>query len=277
MTQAEKFIDAIAGSPIGYTFMIDFGVMAPGRDPLDEYAVVVKELERRNWLDGIIDIPGRGRSIFTFSPYPDLVPAIRALTPKNLKLYCASWSPDWGMIDPANYDPRLAAFFERHWKPAIERGIGYADAVEPDGFIQFWQPSEQTLPLNGFASVCPGYDELLLGRDPQIAGTLPRDDGRNLVRQFEAAVASGARDILIYSWNEHFEAAGIEPTVQFGDFYLELTRSLIAQAKAGRRIEWPADLVAPLRQVAPLYLNPDLELSGKKYADGIPRWDRLSS
>ena len=73
------------------------------------------------------------------------------------------------------------------------------------------------------------------------------------------------------------EAAGIEPTVQFGDFYLELTRSLIAQAKAGRRIEWPADLVAPLRQVAPLYLNPDLELSGKKYADGIPRWDRLSS
>jgi hypothetical protein len=271
MTQAEKFIEAIAGTGIGYTFMIDFGVMAPGRDPLAEYDAIVTELERRGWLGGIIDIPGRGKSIFTFSLYPDLVPVIRTLTSGDLELYCASWSPDWDIINPSKYDPRLAAFFERHWRPAIEKGIRYADAVEPLGFIQFWQPPEQTLSLNGFASICPGYDELLLKRDPQIANTLSRDDGRNLVRQFQAAVASGARDMLIYSWNEHFEAAGIEPTVQFGDFYLELTRSLIAQAKAGQDIKYPTDLV-PLRPVAPLYLNSDLERSGQKHVDGIPRW-----
>lgn len=274
MTHAQKFIDATVGTSIGYSFMIDFGVMAPDRDPLDEYAAIVTELERRNWLDGIFEIRGRGKSLFAFSPYPDLVPAIRSLTPSSLELYCASWSPHWDVIDPKDYDPRLAAFFERHWRPATEKGIRYAEAVEPLGFVQFWQPPEQTLSLNGFASICPGYDELLLKREPQIASTLPRDDGRNLVRQFQAAVASGARDMLIYSWNEHFEAAGIEPTVQFGDFYLELTRSLVAQAKAGRRLEWPADL-APLRQAEPIYLNPDLELSGKKYADKIPRWDNF--
>jgi hypothetical protein len=271
MTQAEKFIDGIANKGIGYTFMIDFGVMAPGSDLLAEYGAVVAELERRSWLRNIIDIPGRGRSIFTFSPYPDLVPGIRALTPGDLKLYCASWSPDWDIVDPAKYDPRLAGFFERHWRPATERGIRYAEAVEPLGFIQFWQPPEQTLSLNDFASVCPGYDEVLLKRDPQIAGTLPRDGGRNLVRQFQMAVTSGARDMLIYSWNEHFEAAGIEPTVQFGDFYLELTRSLITQAKAGENIRYPTDLV-PLRPAAPLYLNSDLERSGRRHADGIPRW-----
>jgi hypothetical protein len=271
MTQAERFIDAIAVAGIGYTFMIDFGVMAPGSDPLAEYDAVIAELERRGWLRGIVDLPGRGKSIFTFSPYPDLVPAIRARTPGDLKLYCASWSPDWGIIDPKKYDPRLVAFFARHWKPAIEAGIRYADAVEPLGFFQFWQPPEQTLPLNGFASVCPGYDELLLKRDPQIADTLPRDDGTNLVRQFQAAAGSGARDILIYSWNEHFEAAGIEPTVQFGDFYLELTRSLITQVRNGCDIEYPAEM-APLRPVPPLYLNAGLERLGRTHADGLPRW-----
>jgi hypothetical protein len=127
------------------------------------------------------------------------------------------------------------------------------------------------LPLNGFASVCPGYDELLLKRDPQIADTLPRDDGTNLVRQFQAAAGSGARDILIYSWNEHFEAAGIEPTVQFGDFYLELTRSLITQVRNGCDIEYPAE-IAPLRPVPPLYLNAGLERLGRTHADGLPRW-----
>ena len=217
-----------------------------------------------------IFLDGENRSL-RFRPFPDLVPVIRALTPGDLKLYCASWSPDWDIIDAAKFDPRLAAFFERHWRPAIEKGIRYADAVEPLGFIQFWQPPEQTLSLNGFAAICPGYDELLLKRNPQIADTLPRDDGRNLVRQFQAAVASGARDMLIYSWNEHFEAAGIEPTIQFGDFYLELTRCLISQAKAGRDIRYPTKL-PPLNPVAPLYLNSDLERWGQKHADGIPRW-----
>lgn len=271
MTQARRFIDTIAGTGVGYTFMIDFGVMAPGRDPLSEYDAIITELDRRDWLDGVIDIPGRGKSIFAFSPYPDLVPAIRAGTPGDLELYCASWSPDRDIIDPANYDPRLAAFFERHWKPATEAGIRYADAVEPLGFIQFWQPPEQTLSLNGFASICPGYDELLLKRNPQIAATLPRDDGRNLIRQFQAAVASGARDMLIYSWNEHFEAAGIEPTIQFGNFYLELTRNLIAQAKAGRNIEQPKGLDA-LSPVTPLYLSSELERSGRRHVDRVPRW-----
>ena len=271
MSQAEKFIHAIAGTGIGYTFMIDFGVMAAGRDPLAEYDAIMAELERRGWIRDIVNIPGRGRSIFTFAPYPDLVPGIRARTPRDLKLYCAAWSPDWDVIDPTRYDPGVAAFFERHWRPAIERGIRYADAVAPLGFVQFWQPAEQTLALNGFASICPGYDDLLLKRNPQLSDALPRDDGENLVRQFQAAMASGARDMLIYSWNEHFEAAAIEPTVEFGEFYLELTRSLIAQAKAGRDIEYPAH-IAPLGPAAPLYLNAELERSGRRHADGVPRW-----
>ncbi len=271
ISQAEKFIDAITGVGIGYTFMIDFAVMNAGHDPLAEYDAIMAELERRGLLGGVMDIPGRGRSIFTFAPYPDLVPAIRARTPGDLELYCVAWSPDWNVINPMLYDPVVAASFQRHWLPATKSSIRYADAVGPLGFLQFWQTTEQTLALNGFASVCPGYDDLLLKRNPQMSDVLPRGDGTTLVRQFQAALASGARDILIYSWNEHFEATGIEPTVEFGDFYLELTRRLILQAKAGADIHFPADS-ASLRPAAPHYLNAELERSGRRHADGVPRW-----
>jgi hypothetical protein len=271
MSHAGKFIEAIKDVGIGYTFLIDFAVMKRSHDPVADYAAVIAELQRRGWLRDVMDIPGRGKSIFLFASYPDLVPAIRARTPSHLNLYCAAWSPSWDFIDPTMYDPALVAVFDRDWKLAIEKGIRYADAVEPLGYVQFWQKTDQTLALNGFASVCPGYDDLLLKRDPQLSDVLPRGDGKTFVSQLQAAIASGAPDILIYSWNEYFEASGIEPTIEFGDFYLELVRRLIAQAKAGEDIHFPNDL-APPRPAAPLYLNADLERSGRKHADGLPRW-----
>lgn len=219
LSHADQFIDAATRVGIGYSFLIDFATMPVGCDVVKEYDAILAELAHRDWLRSVVDIPGHGRSIFGFAPFPDLVPAIQARTPDGLKPYWAIWNPDWDLINPASHDPAVAALLQRQWKPAVERGIRYADSIEPLGYIQFWQKTEQTLALNGFAAVCPGYDDLLLQRQPQLADVLPRRDGLTLVEQFQAATASGAPNILIYSWNEYFESAGIEPTIEFGDFY----------------------------------------------------------
>ena len=44
-----------------------------------------------------------------------------------------------------------------------------------------------------------------------------------------SALASGAEDVLIYSWNEYFEGSTIEPTEEYGTRYVELTRRVLEE------------------------------------------------
>ena len=53
-----------------------------------------------------------------------------------------------------------------------------------------------------------------------------------MTNQFRSAVTLGAEHILVYSWNEYFEGTNIEPTVEFGDTYVDLLGDLISTWKA---------------------------------------------
>jgi hypothetical protein len=71
------------------------------------------------------------------------------------------------------------------------------------------------------ATLCPGYDDRNI---PGRAGLYqPREDGRYYRETFEAAINSSPDWLLITSFNEWWENTHIEPSVNYGTTYLEMT------------------------------------------------------
>ncbi len=80
------------------------------------------------------------------------------------------------------------------------------------------------------ATVMPGYNDLKTGR--AHAFVRDREGGQFYRATWQAAMASGADWIVITSWNEWVEGSQIEPSVSYGNLYLELTRELATQFRA---------------------------------------------
>jgi len=80
------------------------------------------------------------------------------------------------------------------------------------------------------ATVMPGYNDLKTGRAD--AFVREREDGQFYRDTWQAAMESGADWVVITSWNEWVEGSQIEPSVSYGNLYLDLTAELAAQFKA---------------------------------------------
>ncbi|TMC29713.1 MAG: hypothetical protein E6J24_16500, partial [Chloroflexi bacterium] len=79
------------------------------------------------------------------------------------------------------------------------------------------------------ASAEPGYDDRAI---PGRVGTfLDRRNGATYRATLDGAAASDPDWILITSWNEWWENTHIEPSVNFGDQYLQITREFAARWK----------------------------------------------
>jgi len=72
------------------------------------------------------------------------------------------------------------------------------------------------------ATVQPGYDDHLI--PSRTSPTLPRDDGSLYRATFNAALSSNPDWIFITTWNEWWEHTYIEPSQDYGDLYLQITR-----------------------------------------------------
>jgi hypothetical protein len=82
------------------------------------------------------------------------------------------------------------------------------------------------------AAAGPGYDDSLIqGRTAQV---VPRDGGAYYERNLMAAVDSARPIVAIETWNEIHEASAICETVEYGRTYIDLTRSIIDEAKQAR-------------------------------------------
>lgn len=78
------------------------------------------------------------------------------------------------------------------------------------------------------AGIIPGYDDT---RVPGRTGTyiVPRGNGSTYATSWAAAMASHPEWITITSFNEWYEGAMIEPSVNYGSLYLNLTQQYTQQ------------------------------------------------
>ncbi|MEL6553430.1 MAG: hypothetical protein AAFQ63_08225, partial [Cyanobacteria bacterium J06621_11] len=287
ISYVKQAIPLLKKQGIGFTFLVDFGVLDSRMDPLDSYTALLDYLDSAEILDQLYENPDLGKTLFLFSPYPDIIESLAERTPSPIRILSALWSPTWEYPDNSDWPSEMAKLFSRYWQPAQTTKQSLKEALESKGFFPFWQDTPDIIAMNGIASVTPGYDDLLLGRSPQMAPVVTRESGHTLVKQFQQAQRTNASTILLYGWNEYFEATTIEPTLEYGDFYLRLTSKLISQIKSGKKIQFPRSLeqdstleqglttdLLPTSARQPIYLTAALKKAAQSHADKLPRWDQ---
>lgn len=93
--------------------------------------------------------------------------------------------------------------------------------------------------------VYPGFDNTGVwgwGDGPFVT---PRENGGFYARSWQAALSNNVSFVQIATWNDFGEGATIEPTLDYGYQYLELTEKFAAQLK-GRASDGGAGLAIPL-------------------------------
>jgi hypothetical protein len=82
------------------------------------------------------------------------------------------------------------------------------------------------------ASVLPGYDDRHIPE--RTPDHFPRQDGQLYAEQWDAAIASHSDQVVVVSFNEWMETTNIEPNLEWGDRYLDLTSSFAAHYRSSR-------------------------------------------
>jgi hypothetical protein len=101
---------------------------------------------------------------------------------------------------------------------------------DPTGVLTQWGArvrewsATQGLSKTWVATVMPGYNDWATGRAD--AFVRDRAGGAYYRECWEGAIQSGADLVIATSFNEWLEGSQIEPSVSYGDFYLNLTREL---------------------------------------------------
>jgi hypothetical protein len=83
------------------------------------------------------------------------------------------------------------------------------------------------------ASVLPGYDDRHLPGRPEHT-YMPREGGSLYRAQWSSATLTGSDQALVVSFNEWPETTNIEPNLEWGNQYLDLTAELAAMYRASR-------------------------------------------
>jgi hypothetical protein len=229
MNATGKAIKAFREAGISWSFMIDAFVMDK---PAEHSQKIICELNiyaDNGWLDGLVSTEDSKPDIFTFGAHPQTVDELAEHSAGKFNYHHVAWFRHWGVPSVSDNLPVFDAFNDR--VRASNKQATYREVLVPMGYIPFWQPTEQIFNANGFATACPGYDDRLLRRTPQIAPVLQRENGDTFRKQLSKARASGADNILIYGWNEYFEATTIEPSYEFGDQYLKIVKEHIISAR----------------------------------------------
>lgn len=76
-----------------------------------------------------------------------------------------------------------------------------------------------------------GQKTYLWDSDKPWVQEVPRRDGAHFNECWEDVMSSGARWVLLHTWNEWFEHTQLEPAMEYGDLYVDLSREWIRRFK----------------------------------------------
>jgi hypothetical protein len=126
--------------------------------------------------------------------------------------------------------------------------ISWAD--NPAGTLSQWGNSTRGRGGLWVATAMPGWDNTYTQQSEKY--TRDRQDGAFYRETFAGAAASAPNLILITSWNEWWEGTQIEPSNNFGDFYLNLTRDLITEYQGSGAVSGSGSVasIQPAQQAA---------------------------
>jgi len=140
-----------------------------------------------------------------------------------------AWNNLRDEIDPDRSAMFIAETESPSYLDAFEGMFFYNVAALPDPASLLARLGSTTHGLGKLwiGTAMPGYDDSrLLDRPGRFA--VDRQDGAFFQRTFDAAAASDPDWMMITSFNEWVEGSQIEPSVTYGDLYLNVLRDLVA-------------------------------------------------
>lgn len=172
---------------------------------------------RASWLkvDGkpVIFLYGRAMSQLSVEQWADVIARVQAQHPAIIIA-----DTDAAHLPPANAD---GAHF---YNPADRVRQGQ----DMQAFYSEYVGRVRERGKIACLTVIPGYDDTVI-RVPGFSA--PRENGLLYRRLWEAAIAAGPDWLLITSWNEWHEGSEIEPSIEDGRLYLDLTQEFSAAFK----------------------------------------------
>jgi hypothetical protein len=220
---------------IRWSFLMDAFVVADHEKESEEMSELVHHMESRGWTDGLIEGKSGRPLLFVFFPVPVHAARILASHGSDYELRFPAYFPNWGELDKDS-----DRYYNPPWGQCIEyvreqKGSSLFETLATMGYISFFELTESRNNFDGFSSVIPSYDDRHLKRDTTGIPELPLispDQGATLRSYFKKALATQPDHVIVYGWNEYFEAATIEPTEEYGMTHVEICTEIIKAAKS---------------------------------------------
>lgn len=275
LQSTKKLIHSLNKKDIAFSFLID-NWLSKENDNFCSYIQKQIEFLEKSTLTPTLRDENNIPIYFSFNPH-ELDSSLLCKTDLKRRFFFPTYVEDWNwtLNDFENYRnfnlKENSSRYDAENLNEHDRKATVKDVFEKNNHFQFWSPTENMYCMNGFCGVIPGYNDLLLKRNPQRAPVVERKNGLTLIEQCKKAQELGAKEIVFYSWNEFFEATEIEPTIEYGTFYYDLIKNIIKKIHSSKEI-----IISDYEQITsaqPKYLSETLKTSAQKYPDKLPRWD----